>query len=76
VKLLLDENLSPRLLPRLLSLFGSLAHVRDIGLQRSEDKIIWEWAKLNGYIRKNAVRISEFDRDNAVGLLSLRFPAD
>ena len=49
MKFLLDENLSPRLVPRPLSLFGVLTHVRDIGLQRSDDKIIWEWAKVNGY---------------------------
>ena len=49
MKLLLDENLSPRLVPRLLSLFGKLTHVRDIGLQRSDDTAIWEWAKRNGY---------------------------
>ena len=49
MKFLLDENLSPRLVQRLVSLFGGLTHVRDIGLQRGDDKIIWEWAKVNGY---------------------------
>ena len=49
MKLLLDENLSPRLVPRLLSLFGLLTHVRDIGLQQADDRTIWEWAKENGY---------------------------
>ncbi|MBV9611048.1 MAG: DUF5615 family PIN-like protein [Acidobacteriaceae bacterium] len=114
MKFLLDENLSPRLAPRLVSLFGALTHVRDIGLQRADDKIIWEWAKTNGHtvitadgdfvamsqrlgwppkvihveqcgypfrviediLRKNAIRISELHKDNAVGLLSLRLPAE
>lgn len=114
MKLLLDENLSPRLVPRLISLFGFVAHVRDVALQRSEDKVIWDWAKVNGYavittdsdfvsmsqqlgwppkvihiekcdyrfrvieeiLRTNAVRISELDKDKAVGLLSLRLPAE
>ena len=47
--LLLDENLSPRLVPRLQSLFGGLTHVRDVGLRRADDKAIWDWAKANGY---------------------------
>jgi predicted nuclease of predicted toxin-antitoxin system len=49
VKLLLDENLSPRLVDRLASLFPSLIHVRDIGLKQASDSIIWEWAKANGH---------------------------
>lgn len=49
MKFLLDENLSPRLARRLISLSGALTHVRDIGLQRADDKIIWKWAKANAY---------------------------
>jgi predicted nuclease of predicted toxin-antitoxin system len=49
VKLLLDENLSPRLVPRLASLFSSLIHVRDVGLRQASDETIWRWARLNGY---------------------------
>jgi predicted nuclease of predicted toxin-antitoxin system len=49
VSLLLDENLSPRLLQRLSSLFPGLSHVRDIGLARASDDTIWEWARRNGY---------------------------
>jgi predicted nuclease of predicted toxin-antitoxin system len=49
VNLLLDENLSPRLVPRLLSLFAGLKHVRNLGLQQAEDKSIWNWAKANAY---------------------------
>jgi predicted nuclease of predicted toxin-antitoxin system len=105
VKFLLDENPSPRLAQRLLSLFGLLMHVRDIGLQRADDRMIWEWAKVNGYtvittdtdfvamsqrlgwppkvihieqcdyplrviediLRRNAVRISELDKDKTGG---------
>jgi predicted nuclease of predicted toxin-antitoxin system len=49
LNLLLDENLSPRLIQRLASLFPGLTHVRDIGLQRASDEIIWEWAKQNSH---------------------------
>jgi len=45
VKLLLDENLSPRLVQRLGSLFPGLTHVRNVGLARAADQIIWDWAK-------------------------------
>jgi predicted nuclease of predicted toxin-antitoxin system len=46
VNLLLDENLSPRLIQRLASLFPGLIHVRDIGFRQASDETIWEWAKL------------------------------
>jgi predicted nuclease of predicted toxin-antitoxin system len=49
LRLLLDENLSPRLIPRLLSLFASLMHVRDVGLKQADDQSIWDWAKANNY---------------------------
>jgi predicted nuclease of predicted toxin-antitoxin system len=49
LSLLLDENLSPRLLPRLASLFPGLIHVRDIGLKGASDEMIWDWAKRNSY---------------------------
>jgi predicted nuclease of predicted toxin-antitoxin system len=49
LNLLLDENLSPRLIQRLASLFPGLMHVRDIGLKRASDDLIWNWAKANGY---------------------------
>jgi predicted nuclease of predicted toxin-antitoxin system len=110
VKLLLDENLSPRLIGRLASLFSGLKHVRDIGLKQASDEAIWDWARINEYtvvttdadfvalcnergsppkiihleecdfplriieelLRANAVRISEFERDPAGGVLTIR----
>jgi predicted nuclease of predicted toxin-antitoxin system len=48
VILLLDENLSPRLVAPLVSLFPGLTHVREIGLAQASDEQIWEWAKVNG----------------------------
>ena len=49
MNLLLDENLSPRLTPRLAPLFPGLTHVRDVGLKQASDEAIWKWAKQNGY---------------------------
>ena len=49
MKLLLDENLSPRLTRKLFSLFSGLTHVRDVGLKQAGDETIWEWARENGY---------------------------
>ena len=49
MKLLLDENLSPRLVPRLNTLFHGLTHVRDVGLARVDDRLIWDWAKENDF---------------------------
>jgi predicted nuclease of predicted toxin-antitoxin system len=49
LKFLLDENLSPRLIPRLSPLFGDMTHVRDVGLERETDTRIWSWARENAF---------------------------
>ena len=41
MRLLLDENLSPRLVQRLAGRFPESLHVRDIGMARSPDSTIW-----------------------------------
>lgn len=49
MKLLFDQNLSPRL-PRLLAdIYPDSAHVRDIGLRDADDLTIWEYAGSHGY---------------------------
>ena len=111
MRLLLDENLSPRLVSRLNQLFPGLTHVRDVGLKQANDQQIWDWAKANEFsivttdsdfvvqakchgwppkvvhleqcdfplrviedwLRRSAVRISEFGKNEVVGLLALRF---
>jgi predicted nuclease of predicted toxin-antitoxin system len=50
VKLLLDENLSFRLIPFLLPHFPESVHVRDIGMSHSNDAAIWDYARSNGYV--------------------------
>ena len=49
MKLLLDENLSPRLVRRLLDLFPGLAHVEDCGVGAADDWEIWRFAKENNF---------------------------
>ena len=114
MKFRLDENLSPRLVNRLGQLFPGLAHVGQFGLKRSDDILIFEWAKANEFgmittdadfvalpqrlgwppkiihleqcdhplrviedlLRRSAVRITEFAKDDRFGLLALRFAAN
>jgi predicted nuclease of predicted toxin-antitoxin system len=49
LSLLLDENLSPRLILHLAALFPGLTHVRDVGLKQAGDREIREWARRNSY---------------------------
>jgi len=49
VKLLLDENLSRRLIPRIADLFSGCVHVASEGLLQAPDVAVWEYAKLNGF---------------------------
>jgi len=51
MKLLLDANLSWRLVNQLTPTFPYVLHVERTGLPiPAEDKDIWEWAKANDYI--------------------------
>jgi predicted nuclease of predicted toxin-antitoxin system len=47
VKLLLDENLSPRLVELLSDLYPGSAHVHSCGMASATDSEIWECAKAN-----------------------------
>ena len=49
MKLLLDENLSFRLCRRLADMFEAVHHVDDFGLDSTDDALIWEFARTNGY---------------------------
>jgi len=45
MRLLFDENLSPKL-PNLLSdLFPESLHVRDVGMKATGDALVWDYAK-------------------------------
>ena len=47
--LLLDQNLSPRLVDRLASSFAGSMHVRSVALERADDPAIWRHALDHGY---------------------------
>jgi predicted nuclease of predicted toxin-antitoxin system len=47
MRLLFDENLSPKLPQRLANLFPNSLHVRDVGMKATIDPIVWDYAKEN-----------------------------
>jgi predicted nuclease of predicted toxin-antitoxin system len=49
LKLLVDENLPPRLAEDLADLFPNSIHVVEANLGSSPDSTIWEYAKANGF---------------------------
>jgi predicted nuclease of predicted toxin-antitoxin system len=49
MKLLFDENLSPRLAKQLTAEFPGSTHVRDVGLTAAPDPAVWAFAAANGY---------------------------
>jgi predicted nuclease of predicted toxin-antitoxin system len=48
VKLLLDENLSVRLVGLLSDVYPGLEHVQNVGLGGTDDVRVWTYAKANG----------------------------
>ncbi|MEX2204605.1 MAG: DUF5615 family PIN-like protein [Myxococcota bacterium] len=49
MRLLLDENLSPRLVDTLRAEFPETDHVRNVGLRGGSDDEIWQFARSNGF---------------------------
>ncbi len=49
MKLLLDENLPPRLADVLQSEFSGSTHVHSCGLGSADDEAIWEYARREGF---------------------------
>lgn len=56
MKLLFDQNLSPRLVGRLIHLFPDSVHVSSVGLDQASDVETWEYARQHGFVlvSKNA----------------------
>jgi len=50
MKLLFDQNLSPRLPKILADVFPNSVHVREIGFVEATDAEIWNYAKANDFI--------------------------
>lgn len=50
MKLLLDQNLSPKLIENLSELFPNSVHVQQIGLDYASDTDVWEFARKENHI--------------------------
>ena len=49
MKLLLDENLSDRIIAQILDLYPGSTHVKSEGLTQRDDTDIWDFALQHGY---------------------------
>lgn len=50
MKLLLDENLSDRIVHRIIDLYPNSDHVKTLALTNTDDVLIWEYAKENNFV--------------------------
>jgi len=50
LKLLFDQNLSPKLIRSLSDFFPNSIHVQLVNLDKANDRTLWEFAHENGYI--------------------------
>ena len=50
MKLLFDQNLSPRLVNRLSDLYPASSHVSNLGLSEALDRAIWDYAQKEDYL--------------------------
>ncbi len=50
MKLLLDENLSDRIIHRISDLYPDSEHVKTLRLTNTDDSVIWEYAKTNDFV--------------------------
>ena len=48
--LLFDENLSPRLVDRLMDIYPGSIHVSSVGLGNEFDRVVWDYARQNDYM--------------------------
>jgi len=70
VKLLFDENLSPKLVPTIRSLFPHSCHIAECGLEGASDDQVWQYA------RDHAFAIVSKDSDFAERSALRRTPAE
>ena len=50
MKLLFDQNLSPKLVFRMDNLFPNSVHVQSVGLDTASDAVLWHYARINGFL--------------------------
>ncbi|WP_254721982.1 DUF5615 family PIN-like protein [Kovacikia minuta] len=46
----MDENLSDRIIHRIIDLYPGSEHVKALGLTNTDDEVIWEHAKANDFV--------------------------
>jgi predicted nuclease of predicted toxin-antitoxin system len=63
MKLLFDQNVSPKLATRLADLFPGSAHVDPLGMGSADDSQLWDFARANG--------LTIVSKDEDFNLLSL-----
>lgn len=49
MKLLFDQNISYRILKKIVGFFPDAKQIRELGLENSSDKTIWQFAKQNNF---------------------------
>lgn len=50
MRLLIDHNLSPSLASILRDIYPNSIHVYAIGLEESDDVVVWEYARTHGFV--------------------------
>ena len=50
MKLLLDQNISYKLVNRLADVYPGSKHVRQVGLGEADDLVVWDYAKGNDFV--------------------------
>lgn len=50
MRLLFDHNLSPSLASILQDIYPNSLHVYAIGMEESDDSVVWEYARTNGFV--------------------------
>ena len=74
MRLLVDQNLSPRLVAALATLYPDSTHVRDVGLATADDDVVWRYAADQGFtiVSKDAhAALVQFEGDPETSFLAL-----
>lgn len=50
MKLLLDENLSRRIIPQILDIYPDSSQIALLGMDSANDRQVWAYAQQNGYM--------------------------
>lgn len=50
MKLLFDQNLSPSLVDSLADIYPESVHVQSAGLDRADDRAVWDFARLQNLV--------------------------